>query len=406
MINFREQPFYFQFTFKLLMLLLLCVFVVQGQTVVIPFIFSILLSILLLPVTNFLEHKLKFPKSMANFISVIFALSIILGLIYFFSHQISSFLDDIPTLKKNLNTHYETLQKWIQHRFGISTREQKALINDATANVKDSGGTVISQTVFTITHTIFYIVLVAIYTFLILYYRHMIKRFLFAVFAKAKEPEINEVLLEAKGIVQNYMLGLVIEMGIVATAYSMVLLIIGVKYAIFLGIFSAILNIIPYVGILSGIIFTVLVTLTTSKDLGDVIWIIVSFEIIHFIDSNFLMPRIVGSKVRVNALVTILGVVIGGTLIGLPGIFLALPIIAILKIIFDRIEELKPWGMLMGDDTQRGEIYRRIEKINLMRRKKSLPPIVAPPVGETNTPTPVETNTNDAGIKDSGTPTM
>ena len=388
MINFRELPFYIQFTFKLLMILLLCVFVVQGQTVAIPFIFSILLSILLLPVTNFLECKAKFPKSMSNFISVILALSLIGFIIYFFSQQISGFLADMPTLKKNLNTHYHTVQDWIQNRFGISSREQAALINNATGDVKDSGSAVISKTVFTITHTIFYIILVAIYTFLILYYRHMIKRFIFAVFAKAKEPEINEVLLESKGIVQNYMLGLVIEMGIVAVAYTSVLLIIGVKYAIFLGVFSAILNIIPYVGILSGIIFTVLVTLTTSKDLSDIVWIIVSFEIIHFIDSNFLMPRIVGSKVRVNALVTIVGVVIGGTLIGLPGIFLALPVIAILKIIFDRIDELRPWGMIMGDDTERGEIYRRIEKINLMRRKKSLPPIVAPPVGETATTIP------------------
>src|SRR5687767_13424518 len=129
MINFRELPFYIQFTFKLLMILLICTFVVQGQTVVVPFIFSILLAILLLPVTNFLEQKARFPKSMANFISVILALSIIGALIYFFSQQISNFLQDIPTLKKNLDSHYETIQKWIQDKFGISTREQKALIN-------------------------------------------------------------------------------------------------------------------------------------------------------------------------------------------------------------------------------------------------------------------------------------
>src|SRR5688500_15920705 len=114
MINFRELPFYIQFTFKLLMILLICIFVVQGQTVVVPFIFSILLSILLLPVTNFLEQKARFPKSMSNFICVILALSIIGGIIYFFSDQISRFLQDIPTLKKNLETHYITLQKWVQ----------------------------------------------------------------------------------------------------------------------------------------------------------------------------------------------------------------------------------------------------------------------------------------------------
>ena len=203
----------------------------------------------------------------------------------------------------------------------------------------------------------------------------MIKRFIMSVFNKAKEPDINEVLLESKIVVQRYMLGLIIEMGIIAVLNCTALLIIGVKYVIFLGIFTAILNIIPFVGILTGIVFTILVTLTTSSDLSDVIWIIVSFEVIHFIDANFLMPRIVGSKVKINALVTIIGVVAGGTLVGLPGIFLALPVIAILKIIFDRIDDMKPWGLLMGDDTnfEKGGIYKRLGKINLRKRKKIKP---------------------------------
>ena len=219
--------------------------------------------------------------------------------------------------------------------------------------------------------------MVAIYTLLILLYRHMIKRFLFALFTKIHEPVVAEVLNGSKGIVQKYMLGLIIEMGIVAVLNSTILLFIGVKYAIFLGVFSAILNIIPYVGILLGVIFTVLVTLTTSSHLSDIVWIIVCFEVIHFLDANFLMPRIVGSKVKINALITILGVVIGGTLIGLPGIFLALPTIAILKIIFDRIDELKPWGMLLGDDSDidsNGAVYKKILKIRLVGKKKKIIP--------------------------------
>ena len=381
-MNFKELPFFIQFTFKLLMITLLCVFITYGQNIIVPLIFSILLSILLLPVTNFLENKLRFPKTAANLIAVILALSLIGFLIYFFSQQIATFLRDIPTLKRNLEEHVETLQRWIQKRFDLSTREQTNIIKDATGDVQGTSGEMISQTFFTITHTIFYIILIAIYSFLILYYRHMIRRFIMAIFIKAKEPEINEVLVQSKGIVQRYMLGLVIEMGIVAALNCTALLLIGVKYVIFLGIFTAILNVIPYVGIIMGIIFTILVTLTTSNDLSDIIWIIVSFEVIHFVDSNFLMPRIVGSKVKINALVTIIGVVIGGTLIGLSGIFLALPVIAILKIIFDRIDDLKPWGMLMGDDTEphKGLLYKRLEKMNLGRRRK---PVIIPGSGPT-----------------------
>ncbi|MDB5202278.1 MAG: family transporter [Ferruginibacter sp.] len=379
MINFKLLPFYIQFTIKLLMILLLCVFITYASSLFVPLAFSILLSILLLPVTNFLENKLKFPKSGANLASVILALSVIGGLIYFLSHQIASFLKDIPSIKEHLHDHYLTLQSWIQQKFHVSAKEQKVMIDSATADVKSSGTEMLGQTFFTITSIIFYIIIIAIYSFLILHYRHMIKRFLLAVFNQAHEPEVIEVLQESKGIVQKYMLGLITEMWIVAMANSLILLIIGVKYAIFLGVFSAILNIIPYVGILTGIVFTCLVTLTTSTQLSDIVWIIVGFEIIHFIDANFLMPRIVGSKVKINALVTIVGVVVGGTLIGLPGIFLALPTIAILKIIFDRIEDMKPWGMLMGDDTRadaKTKLYRQLER-TFLRKKKMVVTTVA-----------------------------
>ena len=350
--------------------------VVYGKNIVVPFTFSILLSILLLPVTNFLEKSWRFPRTLANLTSVIFALFIIAGIIYFFSHQIARFFNDIPSIRSHLEQHYGTVQEWIAQKFNVSSKQQDVMIETAHIDVKSTGSEMLGETFFTITQTIFYIIMIAIYSFLILFYRHLIKRFLFAVFNQAHEPEVAEVLNGAKGIVQKYMLGLIIEMGIVALLNSVTLLLLGVKYAIFLGVFSAILNIIPYVGILMGLLFTCLVTLTSSTHLADIIWIIVCFEIIHFIDANILMPRIVGSKVKINALITILGVVIGGTLIGLAGIFLALPVIAIMKIIFDRMDDLKPWGMLLGDDTERtaeGTIYKKLNKIKLYRIKKKIP---------------------------------
>ncbi len=373
MINYKQLPFYIQFTFKLLLLFLLGIIIIYGKDIIVPLVFSILLSILLLPVTNFLSQKLRFPNILANLTSVIFALAIIAFLIYFFSHQIARFLNDIPSIREHLEKHYDTLQHWIQRKFNLSTKEQTLMIQNASGNVKTTGTEFIGQTFFTITQTIFYVIMVAIYTLLILFYRNMIKRFLIAVFNNVPEQQVKEVLIESKGIVQKYMLGLITEMGIIAILNSTILLVIGVKYAIFLGVFSAILNIIPYIGIFVGILFTSLVTLTTSSQLSDIIWIIISFEILHFLDANILMPKIVGSKVKINALITILGVVIGGSLLGLPGIFLALPTIAIMKIIFDRIDELKPWGMLLGDDSPPpGEvvIYKKIAKIRLPRKRK------------------------------------
>src|SRR6476620_9963452 len=231
--NFKDLPFYIKFTCKLLMILLLGVLVIYGQNILVPFIFAILLSILLLPFTNFLERRLYFPKTAANFTAVLLSLVVIAGLVYFFSHQIAGFLRDMPTIKARLNTHYETLQNWIQQRFHISTEQQTVMINSATGNVTTTGTAVIGETVFTITHTLFYVIVIAIYTFLILVYRHMIRQFIIEVFNKEHEPQIKEVLLESKGIVQKYMVGLITEMGIIALLNTSVLLIIGIKYAIF-----------------------------------------------------------------------------------------------------------------------------------------------------------------------------
>lgn len=355
------------------MVLLLGIIIIYGKNIIVPLVFSILLSILLLPVTNFLSRKLFFPKTLANLTAVIFALAVIAAIIYFLSHQLARFLNDIPSIKEHLEKHYQTLQHWVADKFNVSASQQELMIQNASENVKTTGTEFLGETFFTITQTVFYVIMIAIYSFLILVYRNMIRKFLFSIFSTVHENKVGDVLTESKGIVQKYMLGLITEMGIIAVLNSAVLLIIGVKYAIFLGVLSAILNIIPYVGIFTGIVFTSLVTLTTSSHLSDIVWIVISFEIIHFLDANILMPKIVGSKVKINALVTILGVVIGGTLLGLAGIFLALPTIAILKVIFDRVDEMKPWGALLGDDTATATgnpAYKKIPKFNLSRKKK------------------------------------
>jgi len=372
MSNNHQTLLYCQkLTYQLLMILLIGIFIYLGHGVWVPIYFSILLSILLLPVTNFLE-KCYLPSTLANFIAVIFALSVIAGTVYFLSSQIIGFLTDVPSIKEHLGEHLATLQNWVEQKLHVSTAQQKVFIDDAREGVKHSGGQYIGQTFLTVSQTVVLIVLVAIYSFLILCYRHLIKRFLFAVFSSRHKERLQHVLLESKGIVQKYMTGLLIEMALVATCYSAGLLLIGVKYAIFLGVFAAILNIIPYIGLFMGIAFTVLVTLGNSSSINQIIWIVVFMETIHFLDANFFMTKIVGSKVKINALMTIVGVVIGGTMIGLPGVFLALPTIAILNVIFSQIDTLKPWSILLSDDREninQRRILKRLQKIRIKKIK-------------------------------------
>lgn len=362
MYSYSRMPYVARLCLQLVMLVLAGVLIYFCTAIVVPVFFSLLLAMLMLPLANLLE-KNKFPRAAAAFISVLIAVTVISGVIYFLSAQISGFMQDIPSIRNHIEEHYATLQGWIAERFNIDAYQQAVMLNKVASGMKTIPD-YIGQTLLTATQTVAFIALSAIYAFLILYYRRLIHIFLLSLFRDKRN--VNEVMDGSKDVIKRYMQGLVIEMFIVAILNVSALLLVGIKYAVFLGVFAAILNIIPFVGIFTGIVFTVLVTLTTPAHMSQVIWIIASMSIIHFIDSNIMMPRIVGSRVKVNALVTIIGAMIGGSLMGLGGVFLALPTVAILKIIFDRVEELKPWSILMGDESTRpmGKVSRkmRLEK--------------------------------------------
>lgn len=363
------RPFYYRLSMILLMLLLIAIMLYYGNDIIIPFAFATLLAILLIPLNSFLERK-NFSRPTAIFISLGISFLFIFGIIYFLSIQILAFLDDIPVIKEKLNELVYSLQRWLHQRFGLSMREQTAYINTA----KDSGSGILGSTFLSLTDIFIGLTLLPIYAFLILYYRDMLKKFIIALFKNGHRETVEEVLKESRGVVQNYMVGLLIEMGIVAVINFIGFAIIGIEYMIFLAVFAAILNLIPYIGMLIASIFCCIVTLTTSDNSSDAIWTIIVLWIVQFFDNNIIMPRVVGSKVKINAMITILGVLIGGALCGIPGMFLSIPGIAILKVIFERVDDLKPWGMLLSDDitsNQPGRIYSRVARL---RKRPPLKP--------------------------------
>ncbi len=154
-------------------------------------------------------------------------------------------------------------------------------------------------------------------------------------------------------------------MGIVCALYASGFLILGIKYALFLALVAAMLNLLPYIGMIIANLFCMLITMVSSENLSDVFWVAVIILVGHLIDNNFLLPRIVGSKVKINALVTLLGVLVGGAICGVPGMFLSVPALAVLKVIFDRVDSLKPYGLLLGGETMdpSGKPAMSIEKI-------------------------------------------
>jgi len=345
----KSYPFYLKYACIIVSTYLTFYILYIGQSIFFPLLFAFFISILLNPLVNKFT-SFKIPQVLSIVIALLLAVAVCLGIGLYFGMQISQFKEDIPHLEQNMNIFLTDLQNWITLNFRYTHDEQLKYIdglrNDALKNIGGFAG----NTLLSFSHTLISVVMVPIYTFLILNYKKNLTRFIFRIMSKEYHENARDIISSTKKVVQSYLVGLMIEMVVVAVLNSIGLMIFGIKYAVLLGVLFAVLNIIPYVGALSGMIIAVSITFMNSGDLSSTLQVLAVLGIIHLLDANILMPKIVGSKVQINVLVTLVVIFIGGTLFGIPGMFLSLPTVAICKVIFDRVDNMKPWGLLLGDD--------------------------------------------------------
>lgn len=337
-------PFYIKAPLVIIGLYLFFLIASLLQDVLVPFAFAGLIAILLNPVYAFLESK-RINKILAIILTILLAVLVVAGIMFFLSAQIAQFGEMLPQLESKFFTLLHEAQAWITEQFGVSVAKQTSMVKDAMNDSKAFVG----KTLNTVVGMLTFLVLIPLYVFLLLFYKPLLLNFIFEVFEEDHSEKVAEILQETKGAVQSYIVGLMIEMSIVAVLNSAALLIIGVKYAVLLGVIGAILNLIPYIGGIIAIALPVLMSLITGNSLATPLFIVGAYTLIQFVDNNVIVPRIVSSKVSVNALISILIVLLGGNLWGVSGMFLSIPFVAVLKIIFDRIDGLKPWGKLLGE---------------------------------------------------------
>jgi Predicted permease len=319
-----------------------------GQAVLKPIACAGLLAILLITPCRLFERA-GFPRGIASLISLLLALVIFIVMFYFISNSIIQFRNDIPILIERITDTLTTLELWAQKKFDLSPQQMKDIIESTRTSVTPST-TYIINTITEVSSTVFMSIIIAIYTFLLLLYRGLIVQFFVSLFAKQHSETVYGIVGKTRYVIKSYIVGLFIEMLVVAAANCTAFFLLGVKYALLLGIISAILNVVPYLGIFIACVLCTLITFTTNSP-STVAGVIISLIIVHMIDSNVLMAKIVGSKVKLNALASIIGVVFFSAVWGIVGTFLAIPIMAILKVIFDDVEAFRPFAVIMGEDT-------------------------------------------------------
>lgn len=323
--------------------------IVAGSGIIAPIIMAFLISIVIYPVYSFFARK-RLPEALSIAISLVILMAVVGGVVWFFSSQFSRLIADFPVIKENVSVHLNSISDWINRKTNFSTERQVAFINDQSKKLLNYAGGILGGAATSVTSVFIFVGLVPIYVFLILFYKNLLLRFIFLWFPENTHDKVKDGMRETKSIIKSYLIGLLIQVSYVTVLLGTALMIIGIKHALLIGVIFAILNLIPYIGALIGNIVGVLLTLTSSQEIWPIYAVLITIAVVQFLDNNILMPRIVGSKVKINALASIVGVLVGGAVAGISGMFLSLPVIAILKIVCDRSNNLRQWGVLFGDE--------------------------------------------------------
>lgn len=357
----KQYPFYLKSTTIIFGLVLIVYALFNLREILSPIAFALIIAILLNRLVNKFQGK-GMHKIVAIVLSLVIAFLIVGSILYFISTQVMNFGENLPALKIKFNEHFVQLQNWIATQLKVPVTKQQKIINDALSGSQSFLG----QTLGTAFGALAFFFLIPIYTFLLLFYKKLLINFFHEVFAEENSTKVSEVLVETKTAIQSYMVGLLLEALVVAIMNSAALLLLGVQYAILIGVIGALLNMLPYIGGLIAIALPVIIASLTKDGFSTQLGVIGAYVLIQFIDNNFLVPFLVSSRVQINAFFSIVIVLLGGALWGISGMFLSIPFLAILKIIFDRLPDMKPWGKLLGDEVptrHKGEIWMRRRKV-------------------------------------------
>lgn len=373
-----EQPWYIKYTFALAGIILTIYAMIMAKSLLLPILFALFFSILLSPVCSKIEEK-KIPRIISSLAGILIAGLFIGGLGYFFSIQVASFAQDSSMFTERIEELLEQAEVFLLSWFAIEQELNLDRVFGVALEYIQNNAANLTQQLTGAASILTAIFLIPVYMFLILLFRDLLKNFVIKAIARGDsgaEEKVRTIISKIKRLVQNYINGLMMVISILAVLYSVMLLIIGVEHAIFFGVFAAMLNVIPFVGPLMGSVLPILYSIITMDSLIYPLIILAGFYVVQLMEGNLLTPMIVGSQVSMNALVTLILIFAGAQIWGLAGMILFIPLGAIMKIIFDEVDSLKPFGYLMGRDIddkseERSLIAQKISKLTEKAKKKT-----------------------------------
>ena len=342
-----KLPFYTKAIIIFIGLFALLTMLYIARSIIVPLIFAIIIAIVLHPVVNFFV-RMRINRVVAIVITLFLTFLVIAAFGALLFSQASRLRESLPILVDKFTEILKQTITWASGYFDINSQKIHEWITNTKSELINTSSAAIGQTLVNVGNVVVALFLLPVYIFMLLFYHPILLEFIHRLFGTSNQSQVSKIVTQTKTVIQRYLIGLVIEAVIVATLNSVALLILGIDYAILLGIIGALLNVIPYIGGIIGVAIFMVVALVTKSPVY-VIYVIVIYSIIQFTDNHYIVPKIVASKVKINALFAIVAVIAGNALWGIPGMFLSIPLLAIVKLICDNIEPLKPWGFVLGD---------------------------------------------------------
>ena len=342
---------------RAVLFLLLIFLVVAGlyfaKPFLIPVCFGALLAMLFLPLSRWFERK-KIPKGLAILFCILLFLIIITIIILVISWQVTDLTREVSDIENRVRQMVAEIEQFITNHFGIPVKQQEKLWQQQTQNSAANG--ILSNIGSTLVSLLVDFILCLVYIFLFMYYRTRIKRFVLQLTSNRQKENAQQVIHDIQKVTQQYLTGIGWMILCLWVMYSIGFSIVGVKYAVFFAILCGLLEIVPFIGNFTGNMLAILMVIIQGGGTGMILAVLVTYAIVQFLQTYLLEPLVVGAEVNINPLFTIIILVLGELIWGIPGLILAIPLLGVVKIICDHIEPLKPYGFLIGHDRKKKRV--------------------------------------------------
>jgi predicted PurR-regulated permease PerM len=318
-----------------------------GKILFIPLFYGLFIAIVLYPVCKYLERK-GWPKSLAVTVCLLIVTILIAALVLLLILEIKAFTKDLPQLQPTISLTIQQFQQWLLEKFDISIAAQTKWINDAPADLKNKATNLIQGTLQATLDTLFMAFMVPVYTALFLYGRGTFIRSLQAMVDEKYKSKLQIILHKTIRTYHKYVKGMILVYLIVGVLNSVGLFALGVKHAILFGMLTAIMTIIPYIGIIVSALLPISLAWITTGSIWIPLSIVAVFVFVQYLEANVIFPNVVGAQLNVNTWATLISIIAGGIIWGVSGMILFIPFVAILKIIADEIDDWKPLRILLS----------------------------------------------------------